>query len=377
MISMPTHILPHQYPAIQNSSTFVSSLPTSMEPDQLNASNSYCLILRDLFFRLVVTFQIESSLSMEIIGFWLWLQGKGQAGFLLCIESCDDNLFRVIASAAKDFVEILHFEFDGSDDRSVPRSHLQREVLEGISFYLNNVCYKALEVNPERENLDFMHNQMADLYQEAYGEFMNDLVPVSSITDLQQEAYGESLKDQAPMSSKNLLTKIKALYANTQKYPGEGSSTRNMHVETSHMLHPDVKDELYECQPNSRLVTFLENLSLREKHNKLIMQQLSDVPRDERTLFVTFSNGYPLTKEELHDFFMRHYGDIEEISLEEPIENRAPLYAHVTFYTQMTLFRVLDGSRRVKFMTRGKHLWARQFVPKKKKVKYDELNQIA
>uniref|UniRef100_A0ACD5TZ57 Uncharacterized protein n=1 Tax=Avena sativa TaxID=4498 RepID=A0ACD5TZ57_AVESA len=183
MISMPTHILPHQYPpAIQNSSTFVSSLPTSMEPDQLNASNSYCLILRDLFFRLVVTFQIESSLSMEIIGFWLWLQGKGQAGFLLCIESCDDNLFRVIASAAKDFVEILHFE---------------------------------------------------------------------------------------------------------------------------------------------------------------------------------------------------HYGDIEEISLEEPIENRAPLYAHVTFYTQMTLFRVLDGSRRVKFMTRGKHLWARQFVPKKKKVKHDELNQIA
>ncbi|KAF6982304.1 hypothetical protein CFC21_000719 [Triticum aestivum] len=26
----------------------------------------------------------------------------------------------------------------------------------------------------------------------------------------------------------------------------------------------------------------------------------------------------------------------------------------------MTLFRVLDGNRRVKFMTRGKHLWARQ-----------------
>jgi hypothetical protein len=36
-----------------------------------------------------------------------------------------------------------------------------------------------------------------------------------------------------------------------------------------------------------------------------IRQQLSDVPRDERTLFVTFSNGYPLTKDELHDFFMR------------------------------------------------------------------------
>jgi hypothetical protein len=37
-----------------------------------------------------------------------------------------------------------------------------------------------------------------------------------------------------------------------------------------------------------------------------IMQQLSDVPRDERTLFVTFSNGYPLNKDELQDFFMRY-----------------------------------------------------------------------
>ncbi|XP_047076216.1 uncharacterized protein LOC124686285 [Lolium rigidum] len=99
------------------------------------------------------------------------------------------------------------------------------------------------------------------------------------------------------------------------------------------------------------------------------MQQLSDVPRDERTLFVTFSNGYPLTKDELHDFFMRHYGDVEEITVEEPIGNKQPLYAHVIFYSQVTLFRVLDGNLRVKFMTRGKHLWARQYVPKKKNTK--------
>jgi hypothetical protein len=65
--------------------------------------------------------------------------------------------------------------------------------------------------------------------------------------------------------------------------------------------------------------------------------------------------------------YHRHYGDIEEINIEEPIENRPPLYAHVIFYSQVTLFRVLDGNRRVKFMTRGKHIWARQFVPKKKK----------
>lgn len=36
-----------------------------------------------------------------------------------------------------------------------------------------------------------------------------------------------------------------------------------------------------------------------------ITQQHYDVPQDERTLFVTFSNGYPFSKEELYNFFMR------------------------------------------------------------------------
>ena len=152
-----------------------------MEPDLFNASNSYCVILRELFFRLVISFQIESSLSMEIIGFWLWLQGNGKSDFLLRVDSFDENHFRVIVSAAKTFVEVLHFEFDDSDDRSVPRSHFQREAIEGISFYLNNFCYKALEVLPERAKMGFIHNQMADLYQEAYGESKNDQVPVSSV----------------------------------------------------------------------------------------------------------------------------------------------------------------------------------------------------
>jgi hypothetical protein len=36
------------------------------------------------------------------------------------------------------------------------------------------------------------------------------------------------------------------------------------------------------------------------------IQQRSSLPSEERTLFVTFSNGYPFTKEELYEFFMRY-----------------------------------------------------------------------
>jgi hypothetical protein len=65
-------------------------------------------------------------------------------------------------------------------------------------------------------------------------------------------------------------------------------------------------------------------------------------------------------------YYDRHYGDVEEITVEEPLESRLPLYAHVIFSHRRPSSMSLMVTR-VKFMTRGKHLWARQFVPKKKK----------
>ncbi|XP_037485133.1 uncharacterized protein LOC119363785 isoform X2 [Triticum dicoccoides] len=340
----------------------------SMAPDPLNnASNSSYMLLRVLFFRLVLGLQVESSLSMEIIAFWLWLQqGNGQVGYLQHIYSLGDNHFRVIVSSAKRFLEVLHFAFGGSEARSIPRSDFQNQAIEGISLYLNTICYEALEDLRERIEMNFVRNQMTylrqeaygqsrtdrvpaassmtdlyqeaygessheqipnismtDLYQEAYGESSHEQIPNISMTDLYQEANGESSHEQIPNSSKHLLTKIKALYSNNPKHHGEGtssrnirvqtsqichgegSSSRNIHPQTSRMLHHDTEDEVYDYQPTSHLVTLLDKLSLRENHNDAITQRLSDVPPDERTLFVTFSNGYPLTKDELHEFFMR------------------------------------------------------------------------
>ncbi|KAF6982307.1 hypothetical protein CFC21_000720 [Triticum aestivum] len=298
-----------------------------MAPDPLNnASNSSYMILRVLFFRLVLGLQVESSLSMEIIAFWLWLQqGNGQVGYLQHIYSLGDNHFRVIVSSAKRFLEVLHFAFGGSEARSIPRSDFQNQAIEGISLYLNTICYEALEDLRERIEMNFVRNQMTYLRQEAYGQSRTDRVPAaSSMTDLYQEAYGESSHEQIPNISKHLLTKIKALYSNNPKHHGEGtssrnirvqtsqichgegSSSRNIHPQTSRMLHHDTEDEVYDYQPTCHLVTLLDKLSLRENHNDAITQRLSDVPPDERTLFVTFSNGYPLTKDELHEFFMRY-----------------------------------------------------------------------
>jgi hypothetical protein len=55
---------------------------------------------------------------------------------------------------------------------------------------------------------------------------------------------------------------------------------------------------------------------------------------------------------------------VESLSIEEPVELRPPQYALVTFGSLETVLLILDGKEKVKFVTGGKHLWARKYVPK-------------
>ncbi|KAL5199106.1 hypothetical protein ABZP36_002618 [Zizania latifolia] len=314
-----------------------------MASDLLNSTGSSYMILRDVFHRLVFCLQLDASLSMEMIAFWLWLEGSGHTDFLKRIGFLDDDCFQAIASAAKSFVETLNLDRCDLGDRSAPRSPFQREVIEGISFYLNNICYKALSEDLRgRQEMDGFQHQIC-------------------------QAYEADSNDPVDLSTKDLLSKIRCLYANTQEHHEEGPSYRSIQYPRKHIVQ-DKKVARDEYAPASYLASFMDTLSLRKKHNDAVMQKpYNDVPEDERTLFVTFSNGYPLSKDELYDFFMRHYGDVEDITIEEPPEPRPPLFAQVVFSSQLTLLRVLGGNKRVKFMTRGRHVWARQYVPKKKK----------
>ncbi|MQL90176.1 hypothetical protein Taro_022764 [Colocasia esculenta] len=91
------------------------------------------------------------------------------------------------------------------------------------------------------------------------------------------------------------------------------------------------------------------------------------IPPDERTLFITFSNGYPLGARDLYDFFSRRYGGVEDIYIQETEGDDVPLYARAVFYLQSICLRVLAGNEKAKFMIKGRHVWARRYIPKRKR----------
>ncbi|KAL1188927.1 hypothetical protein V5N11_029034 [Cardamine amara subsp. amara] len=87
------------------------------------------------------------------------------------------------------------------------------------------------------------------------------------------------------------------------------------------------------------------------------------VTADDRTVFLTFSRGYPISEPELHDFFTRKFGDvIEEIFM--PGGGEQALYARMVLRSAAKVPEIVtDGEIKTKFTISGKHVWARKFIP--------------
>lgn len=98
---------------------------------------------------------------------------------------------------------------------------------------------------------------------------------------------------------------------------------------------------------------------------------LLPVPAEERTMFVTFSKGYPVSEWEVTNFLTTNYGDCIEsfyMQNEVGVPNNHPLFARVVFFSPLTIDRILDGATRAKFSINGRHVWMRKFVPQRLRI---------
>ncbi|XP_022870367.1 uncharacterized protein LOC111389659 [Olea europaea var. sylvestris] len=92
---------------------------------------------------------------------------------------------------------------------------------------------------------------------------------------------------------------------------------------------------------------------------------INEVPPEDRTMFVTFSRGYPVAETEVRHFFTTVFGNcIESFRMQEVGPYEQPLYARVVFRKASFIDEILDGTEKVKFSIYGKHVWMRKFVPK-------------
>ncbi|GER53713.1 RNA-binding (RRM/RBD/RNP motifs) family protein [Striga asiatica] len=89
-----------------------------------------------------------------------------------------------------------------------------------------------------------------------------------------------------------------------------------------------------------------------------------EVAADERTIFLTFSKGYPISEDEVKEYFTRMFGDfIEDLIMQEVCEDEQVLYARMVARSTAVIDGIVGGNK-AKYVINGKHVWARKYVKK-------------
>ncbi|ONI24027.1 hypothetical protein PRUPE_2G219700 [Prunus persica] len=125
----------------------------------------------------------------------------------------------------------------------------------------------------------------------------------------------------------------------------------------------DPYDLTAQCQIlNEKMGNVLSRLNLNDDQH-----EAEDVSADERTIFLTFSKGYPISEVEVREFFSRKFGDfIDGVFMQEVPAEKQPLYAHLVVRSTSSIPIILKGKNKAKFFINGKHVQARKYVCKSK-----------
>ncbi|XP_027348291.1 uncharacterized protein LOC113859806 [Abrus precatorius] len=87
-----------------------------------------------------------------------------------------------------------------------------------------------------------------------------------------------------------------------------------------------------------------------------------EVTDDDKSMFLTFSRGFPVSELEVRELFIYAYGDcVQTLSMGSTDANNQPLFAIMVLKTVGVVDQVLKGKRVAKLQVNGKHIWARKY----------------
>ncbi|KAL5794951.1 hypothetical protein ACOSP7_003545 [Xanthoceras sorbifolium] len=91
-------------------------------------------------------------------------------------------------------------------------------------------------------------------------------------------------------------------------------------------------------------------------------------PEEDRCLFLTFSNGHPLSESQIISFFQHNFGPcVERVYVHWPDQEKyrkhPPLFGKILFKFSSIPLGILAGKNKKKFSVDGKPLWCKKFDP--------------
>ncbi|KAL9271028.1 hypothetical protein AKJ16_DCAP16764 [Drosera capensis] len=352
---------------------FPSPSPSTISSDSSQVSDEEFLIFhtsdRQLFGRMVFSVGCDISDSMQVIAFWIWLErstgkylvekiltmsdlliGTLINESLLCIKSAESEVFPYGNDAHGCHIPFL--QGLTMKDISCRYFHDNRvTMLKSIQNIVQDVCYRAFhEIIPVAVSQP-PHDRVLIENSVVHGNKI--LYPRDHLCGLDYRLdYNIRIGDlNVPVFPPNhMLPSLDG---------GEGSSESSGHPLS---FGPTSFNPKPQVPPHIELTEFMRMMRV----NDTTEGEKRELPLDDRTIFLTFSKGYPISADEVREFFTRAFGDvIEALYMQDVSEEEQALYARLVVRDPKTMEEILGGREcKMKFSINGKHVWARKYVQK-------------
>ncbi|XP_058757214.1 uncharacterized protein LOC131630462 [Vicia villosa] len=144
---------------------------------------------------------------------------------------------------------------------------------------------------------------------------------------------------------------------------GSSSTTSRTHALNMPLILPGFPHPLF---GSFDLLPRNENTSLSDESIWIQKKPYDDATNDDKSLFLTFSRGFPVSEMEVRYLFTANYGDCVQrlVMGGNHVKNDQPLFAIMILKMVEIVDQILAGKRVAKLQINGKHIWARKYEPR-------------
>ncbi|KAL6527099.1 hypothetical protein OROGR_016189 [Orobanche gracilis] len=326
---------------------------------------------RELYTRLIHNLGRDPAESVQVMAFWMWLERESRdMNFIkrilslplallndvvdetvICLRCVEDDRFLFFGEGGGEIITFLPEILGSRIPVSLRLFHENRiAVLRAVTKIINTVCARAF----------------GDILRRAW------LANAVAAADGGPDGVVPSERRVEGVGGGHRMAPSPVLYHSHLNMPFvqlPPPSALNVLPPPAHLLAAAAGNfPAYDFVAQSQMLAteLSKNLSINNNRSEEITkgEEEIEVPADDRTVFLTFSKGYPITKDEVREFFTRRFGDfIEDLIMQEVGEDEQVLYARMVARSEAVIEGIVRGNK-AKYIINGKHVWARKYVKK-------------
>nr|GMD50592.1 uncharacterized protein LOC109168955 [Ipomoea batatas] len=306
---------------------------------------------RELYSILVFELERDPKVSVNTIALWIWLE----------LDVLDDVVPNILLSSIK--------SINGLADEALVCLRCITDATYLSSSDASEISLSQ-SVLGEQLSLKFFHENRAQAYRGVRSVVENVCVKV--LDDLMGMAMTRNTERQALKTQMVMIPPVEPMMPRFGGLTRTGESSRSVLPPMDSMvsrfggIRLTGESSQSVVPPVDPMIQRFGGLKLTGESSQSAVPPLHmEEPKENRTVFATFSRGYPVFEWELRSHFYRMFGHcVESITMQPVKPNEQSLFALVVFTSPAIVDLVLRGMEKAKFMVKGKQVWMRKYARK-------------